>query len=131
MKKRFGIWIDHQQAFIFGADDKAIISMEVLTSEVEPHHHAGINSNEHATISNQMKHDERRNNELHKFVKKIVEKIHDGDEILIFGPSTAKTSLKKEIDGNKSMSKAMVTVTIADAMTENQMRESVRDFFAL
>lgn len=131
MKKRFGIWIDHNTAYIFSANEAAVTGMEMLTSEVEGHHHGGINSNEHETLSSQTKHDERRNNEIQKFMKDVLKKIHDGDEILIFGPGNAKNSLKNTIEDTKSMSKAQVTMNVADSMTENQMRQSVQDFFAL
>lgn len=131
MKKLYGIWIDHEKAFIFNADEEKVGSMEMIASTVEPHHHSGINSNEHTTLSDQSSHNERRNNEMHHFAKMIVEKIRDADEVLIFGPSTAKNALHEVIKENKSMSHVTVTVTVADKLTENQMRESVKDFFAL
>lgn len=131
MKKFYGIWIDHEKAFIFKADETKVLAMESLTSEVEPHHHSGINSDEHSTLSNQFQHNERRTNEMHRFTKLIMEKIHDADEILIFGPGTAKNALHTVLQDNKSMSHARVTLTVADKLTENQMRECVEDFFVL
>lgn len=131
MKKRYGVWIDHNSAHIFTADDTQITGSEILMSEVEAHHKGGINSSEHSTLSNQTSHDTRRNNETTKFAKEVMAKIHDGSEILIFGPSTTKNVLKNEIEDNKSMKNAIVTVNVADTMTENQMKQSVQDFFAL
>jgi stalled ribosome rescue protein Dom34 len=131
MKKLYGIWIDHNKAFVFKANEEGILSMENFVSEVEAHHHSGINNSEHSTLSDQSQHDKRRANEMLRFVKQIVTKVHDADEILIFGPSTAKKVLQDSIKENKSMSRVIVTVTVADKLTENQMRESVRDFFAL
>lgn len=130
MKKLYGIWIDHKKAYLFKADEEKIEAMETLTSEVEPHHHSGINDSEHVTLSDES-HNERRTNEMHKFVKQIIEKIHDADGILIFGPGTAKNALHTAIQETKSMGRSMVSVTTADKLTENQMRESVRDFFGL
>lgn len=131
MKKRYGIWIDHEKAFLFRVNAEKIESMEALTSEVQPRHHSGVNDNEHSTLSNQSKHNERRNNQLDHFMKEILQKIHDADEILIFGPANVKNTLHNTIKETKSMSRVLVTVTVADKLTENQMRESVRDFFAL
>lgn len=132
MKKQnlYGVWVDHAEAFICNYDGEEKISMKKIKSDVEGHHHSGINTNEHVTIANQHRHDNRRANELHGFLKEIIENIKDADEILVFGPSTAKYALEKELKKNKSLSLKLQEVDTADSMSENQMKAYVKEFFS-
>lgn len=53
------------------------------------------------------------------------------DEILLFGPTKAKTELKNHLLEDKSFSKKEIFVENADNMTDNQKLAFVRDFYSV
>ncbi len=130
MQKLYGVWIDHSHAYIIVANPNKVETLIKIESNVGPHHHSGV-AYEHLTITNQKKDDERRHHHMNHFLKEILGKIGDANEILIFGPSNAKYDLKHAIEKTKSMKKALLKMETADIMTENQLKAFVKEAFQL
>ncbi len=126
----YGIWIDHRQAFILKADKMADISMTHVKSDVEAHNHGG-ESEEHLSVVNQHRHEERRKNEMKAFTREIIKHIIDADEILIFGPGTAKFAFKNELEEHKVLAEKLKGVEGADQLTEAELKAFVKDYFKL
>lgn len=130
MYKFYGIWIDHAHAFVVQANKLGEITIEKFGSSVEGKNHGG-ETLEHFTIVNQNQHNERRHNELNAFCKELIKRVADADEIVIFGPSTAKFDLKKEIEEVKALSPKLKGTKTVDQMTEAEMKDFVKKFFDL
>lgn len=130
MKNLYAIWIDHSHALIVKADQNDVISVQPITSDVEAKHHSGV-TEEHLTIVNQHKHDERRNNQMHQFCKRLIETVSDADEIVVFGPGTAKHEFKNELEKNHALSGKLTAVETTDSMTENQLKAYAREVLEL
>ncbi len=122
----YGVWIDHAGAYILKATEEDVVSMEHIDSGVEPNHKTN-ESDEHVVRGNEKTDDNRRNEHMHKFAKQVIEKIKDGDEIAICGPSTAKFDLRREYEKNASLAKKVVAFEAADKMTENQLKAHLKD----
>lgn len=129
----YGIWLDHAHAFVVKTN-KLGDSMEIvkIDSSVPPHHHDGIDGGEHHTIVNQHKAGEIRKNEMRKFCKEIIEHLQNPDEIIVFGPGTAKNELKNHIEDNKSLASKLRKIETTDKMlTESDLKEEVKLLFNL
>ncbi len=131
MKNLYAIWIDHAHAFLVKADITNVLSVTPIGSDVEPHHHGGINTNEHVTIANQNKHNERRHNEMHDFCKTICAQLVNPDEIAIFGPGTAKNDLRNALEKMPNLASKLSQFETTDKMTENQLKAYVAKLFGL
>jgi hypothetical protein len=67
--------------------------------------------------------------QTHHFLKKLLTEIEDCDAVVLFGPAIMKTILEKEIKNNLNLIGQLVGVFDADSMTENQMVAWVKDFY--
>lgn len=126
----YGIWIDHRQAFVLKANKMGEMSVQTHHSEVSPKHH-GTQDQEHLTIVNQHKDEESRNNEMKAFSREIIKHIMDADEIVIFGPGTAKFAFKNELEDHKVLAEKLKGVEGADQLTEAELKTFVKDYFKL
>ncbi|MFA5792987.1 MAG: hypothetical protein WC897_03915 [Candidatus Gracilibacteria bacterium] len=130
MYKFYGIWIDHAHAFIVQANKLGEMTIEKFGSDVEGKNHGG-ETLEHFTIVNQNQHNERRHNELNAFCKELIKHVTDADELVIFGPSTAKFDLEKEVKEVKALAPKLKGVETTDKLSEAELKDFVKKFFAL
>ena len=65
-----------------------------------------------------------------KYYKELAKLIKNYDEVLLFGPTNAKTELSNILENDSSFSKIKIETKQADKMTENQERAFVRDYFS-
>lgn len=126
----YGIWIDHREAFIVESNLLGEMTVKRLSSQVEPKNHGG-ETFEHLTIVNQKQHEERRGNEMHTFCKEIIAELKNPDEILVFGPGTAKHDLANAIKDIKALADKLKEVETADHLTEAELKEFVKKSFGL
>ena len=73
------------------------------------------------------------NKEQHQrsdFYKKLGEEIRKYEDVLLFGPTEAKTELLNLLRADHLFEKIKITVRPADKMTENQQNAFVRDYFS-
>lgn len=126
MKKQTGIWIDTTKAVIITlAEGKE--SIVELKSDIENkvyHQQEGNKGdfvgNRH--INSEKRFDERKKQQTDQFLKEVIGKIKDHDEVYIFGPAEMKTKLKKKIEaGEVTLYGKLKSVETADNMTANQM----------
>ncbi len=126
-----GIWIDHARAFVIKSNKVAEMTIQHLQSEVEPHHKGGHDDGEHQTIVNQNRHNERRHNQMKAFSREVIKLLQDSDEIVIFGPGTAKNEFKNVLEENKGLSDKLKGLETADDCTEAQLKQFMKDYFHL
>ena len=126
-----GIWIDHAHATVIKANKLAEMTLQTFQSEVEQHHRGGHDDGEHQTIVNQQRHDERRHNQMKAFSQEIIKHIEGSDEIVIFGPSTAKHDLKNVLEGHTVLFGKLKGVETTDVLSEAELREYMKEYFHL
>lgn len=126
MTQFYGIWVDHAHAFIIKSDKGANMSIQEMESNVEPHHHSGIQSGEHQTLTNQHAHEERRKNQMKAFAKEIVKHVMNADELILFGPGTAKHEVKHEIEAHKNLAAKLKGVETTDKLAEHELKDFMK-----
>ena len=136
MKKQAGIWIDSSKAVIITFTDGGEFIFE-MKSDIENrvyHHKEGDKGTFMGThhIGNDQKFDERRQQQIEHFLKKVIEQIKDMDELYVFGPAEMKTKLKRKIEGSEiALLNKLKGVEAADNMTTNQMVAKVKEYYNL
>ena len=119
--KRLGIWMDHSTANLieFTDDKTAVIEVEAQVGEQdEP-----LNARDETMIQN------KDQNELSDFYKRISEVIKNYDEVLLFGPTRAKDELNNILKDDRHFDEVKIEIKPADNMTENQQQAFVKDHF--
>lgn len=121
--KNLGIWMDHSDAHL--------ISFNGEVSEI-------------TTISNPFNHDEkeealsRSENLMHNknqqhlnaFYQNLSSEIISCNNVLLFGPTDAKTELFNMLRQDLRYKDITVAVKQTDKMTDNQKKQVVRDYFS-
>jgi hypothetical protein len=134
MKRQTGIWIDSTKAIIVSLEGKKE-SITEIDSDIEnkshPHREGnkGTFSGEHHS-TNETQFDNRIKEQTNHYMDAIIDYVKKSDELYIFGPSGAKTELKKRISTENNIPpNKLKEVASADKMTINQIVDHVRDFF--
>lgn len=73
------------------------------------------------------------NKEQHQqadYYKRLGEVIKNYDEVLLFGPSNAKSELVNTLKSDHHFDKIKIEVMSAEKMTENQLHAFVKDYFS-
>ncbi|MBN1768288.1 MAG: hypothetical protein JW842_07220 [Prolixibacteraceae bacterium] len=120
-KTQLGIWMDHSVAHIMEYHKEAISSATLkaqIGEQDEP-----LNSLDESMIQN------KEQNQLSSFFKRISEVVKDYDEVLLFGPTDSKTELFNVLKIDRHFEKIKIEIKPADKMTDNQMQAFVKDYF--
>ncbi len=119
--RKLGVCMDHFSAhFIeFDAAHTAQKNGPVFYSE-EGSHHTGS--------SEQMKHN-REQHLITAYYKKIAEAIKDYSDIILFGPTDAKTELLNLIKSDAHFAHIKMNTASTDKMTENEQQAFVKNYF--
>ncbi len=64
------------------------------------------------------------------YFKAVSEKLRQYDEILVFGPGKAQEQLHNFLNADGHFKNKKITIGSADKLSDHQMIERVRDFFA-
>jgi ADP-heptose:LPS heptosyltransferase len=73
------------------------------------------------------------NNEQHEdaeYYKKLGETIKDYDEVILFGPTSAKMELYNILKSDHRFAKIKIETKQTDKMTESQLHSFVKDYFS-
>ena len=121
-EKKLGIWMDHASAHLieFKADhiEKKVIGLNFTHQEKEE----TLEKSEHLM----------HNKEQHRqaeYYKKLAEVIKNYENVILFGPTDAKTELFNSLKDNHLFSKIKIKIEETDKMTENQQQAFVRNYF--
>ncbi len=131
--KQIGIGIDKREAKIFHiVNGKEHV--DTITSNMEDFHVGGGSGTKFKGGPQDVKQDsrylERERHQLTEFFKNIVKFITDADAIVIFGPAQTGKKLSDELSEKYSrIYKKLNSIEKADKMTDNQIKEWVRDYF--
>jgi hypothetical protein len=124
IKKLLGIWMDHSIAHLMEFKNNMIVS-ETIEADSFVRDDEGINWRDESLIQNKEQID------LSNYFDKLIYVIKDYDEVLLFGPTEAKSELFNQIDTFHKLDMIKITMKTTDKMTENQRQAFVRDFFTV
>ena len=121
--KNLGIWMDHSTAHLM---ELTVDNIETKTLESKFTHvekEMSLGKSEHLM----------HNKEQHQhseYYKKLGEVIRNYEEVLLFGPTEAKSELLNILKADHRFAKIKIGVEQADKMTENQEHAFVREYFS-
>jgi hypothetical protein len=122
--KKLGIWMDHSIAHIMKVTNNTI-DASILE----------IGSSLPAREQNMGVHERQRHNkeqaEQSVFFKSLSDVIKDYEEVLLFGPTGAKTELLNLLKDNHHFDNIKIVIKSADKMTENQRHLFVKEYFKM
>ncbi len=120
--KRLGIWMDHSIAHLIEfANDSMVTRTIESESKIQE-------KEQHSSRDESLKRNKEQN--YHSaFYKKLSEVIKDYDEVVLFGPTSAKNELLNTIKDNHLFEKIKIEVKSADKMTQNEQHAFVEEYF--
>jgi len=119
--KKLGIWMDHSIAHIIELKNNSITSktIAVASSQGEKENIGKDESLRQNTEQDQ----------LSEFFKKLSTVIIDYQEVLLFGPTNAKTELHNLLKEDSHFKSIKIEVETTDNLTENQIQAYVKEHF--
>jgi len=105
-QNRYAVWVDKKKAMIYKFPFQGTPEFQELKSNVQTRpRYSGEETNKigmlGTTISQERKQQEKVNNSVHKFTKKIVGELKDSNAILIMGSGDTRYELQNEINKSK------------------------------
>jgi hypothetical protein len=120
--KRLGIWMDHSTANILELLSDTVISKTLESIPAFPE------QIENLRLDESLMHNKEQN-QYADFYKKLSSIINDYSEVLLFGPTDAKSELFNLLKNDRQFDKIKISVQPADNITDNQQKAFVKDFF--
>lgn len=120
-QKNLGIWMDHSTANLIDLNSKK--KSHSITSEFT------FDTKEDAlTRSESLMHNKRQ--QMHEaYYKDIANEILKYNNVLLFGPTNAKTELHNYLNKDLHFKTIKIAVASADKMTDNQQVAFVKNYF--
>ncbi|MES1185283.1 MAG: hypothetical protein ABUL60_15840 [Myxococcales bacterium] len=113
------VWLDHQEARIFGVDAEKLQAEQVTAPEHHIHRHPKGPTAEH----------EHPSDSAH-FFRHIATVLRDSDEVLVVGPSTAKLQFLRFLTKqDRGLEAKVVGVETVDHPTDRQLVAHARHYF--
>ncbi|MGV3509415.1 MAG: hypothetical protein ACO1N7_09015 [Sphingobacteriaceae bacterium] len=132
-EQRVGIWLDHEQAFIFQINEQHQYEMNTIQSGIDEKEQTFTGkkiSRFKRMFFNQDKEQRRRHQRLLKFFENIIHQVRNADYIYLFGPGNLKHELNHFIEkAGKRFALKVIAIDTADKMTAPQMVVQVKDYF--
>ena len=119
--KKLGVWMDHTLAHIIELKNNKIQSntIESLALQGGEQVFGEDESLKHNTEQDQ----------LSDFFKRISAVIKDYQEVILFGPTNAKTELYNSLKKDSHFNDIKIETETSDNLTENQMHAFVKEHF--
>lgn len=133
MTKQIGIWMDKREAKIISnqVDSEQLVTIKSNVEEFNPKGGSGTaEKGGPQDVVQDGKYLERQKHQLKGYFSEIASKLSDAESLVVFGPAETPQKFVDELENsNKALHKKIKGVKKADSMTENQLREWVREFF--
>ena len=136
-KKQTGIWLDYKEAFLVIMDEEK--GGEPELKHLRSHIEWGVPKGGSRSKTpygpqggvNERSFTDRRHHAEKAYFDAVIREIDPAtDELVLFGLAEAKYGLQNVIESIKHFHPKLVGVFPAEAMSENQLKAKVRDFFA-
>ena len=120
--KQLGIWMDHSIAFLIDVTNDTIVQSNIESEFTHDDKKFGLSKDE------KLMHIKEQHLQS-SYYKKLSDTIRQYQEVVLFGPTDAKTELLNLLKTNHLFENIKIKVEHADKMTENQMHAFVREYF--
>ena len=135
MKNSIGVWLDHATAKLIEiSSDKALIT--TIQSPYKKHIRIpGLSISKERFgpdfyYNLEYKIHNRKIHDLSSYYKDLINRLKGFDEIVLFGPTKAKTELYNLLIQNKHFSLKTISIESKDKMSEKQMTTFVKKYFS-
>jgi len=120
-KKKLGVWMDHTTAHIMEIENNAITSYSVESLSL-------LGEKQSFGKDESLKHNTEQD-QLSEFFKRLSAVIHDYSEVILFGPTNAKTELYNLLKEDSHFNNIKIDIETTDNLTKNQMHAFVKEHF--
>jgi hypothetical protein len=117
-----GIWMDHSNAFLMELKGDDIVTNIVISE-------SGHQEEEHRGTWHEKRIHTKEQHLQSIYYKKLGEIIRDYQEVVLFGPTDAKTELLNVLNTDHLFENIKIDVLQCDKMTETQMHTFVKEYF--
>lgn len=130
-----GVWMDHHQAHLIYQKSKGEYEIESMESSHDLHPRedgqeaTGATFGKNRESNNEYKKHNVEKNQLHEYYKTLKKVLEKYDEILLFGPTTAKEEFFNILFEDKAFNGKKIATEGADKMTKNQMIAFTKKYF--
>ena len=121
--KKLGIWIDHSSAHL-----TEFTTGPMKTKTIESDFTFQDRTQTLARSENVMHNKEQQRHS--EYYKKMGEEITNYQEVILFGPTDAKTELFNLLRADRRYEKIKIEVRQTDKMTEHQQHTFIREYFS-
>jgi hypothetical protein len=120
--KKLGVWMDHANAHLIEYTGNPEESRDIISkfSHEEKEHSIGE--------SEKLMHN-KENHSQSEYYKQIGAVIRNYDDVLLFGPTDAKTQLFNLLSADHHFAGIKIIVKPADKMNDQQQHSFIRDYF--
>jgi hypothetical protein len=122
--KKLGIWMDHSNAHLMEFENAASGSKTIEPSFTQLLKESGSNDSGEHIMHN------KEQQQQSAFFKELGEVIKKYGEVILFGPTDAKTELLNMLKKDHHFDKIKIDIRQADKMSENQQHAFVREYFS-
>lgn len=120
-QKRLGIWMDHSTANLIDLNSKKLCHS--IVSEFN------FDTKEEALSKSESGMHNKRQQMNEAYYKEIAGVILKYDNVLLFGPTNAKTELHNYLNTDLHFKDIKINTESADKMTDNEKNAFVKDYF--
>lgn len=120
--KQMGIWMDHSRAFVMEFSNDTIVENIVVSEFTQKEKELSLEKNE------RFMHNKEQQLQL-SYYKKLSEIIRNYEEIVLFGPTDAKSELLNILKTDHLFDNVKIEVVNADKMPANKMHDFVKAYF--
>jgi hypothetical protein len=134
MNNYAGLWIDHKKAVLVIVADgkeekKQILSNSEKNVRFSGGHHSKTPYGAYRG-SYESTQGRRFTNNINRFYDEVIERVHDSDSVLIFGPGEAKGEIEKRLKARKFPGQ-ILSIETADKMTDLEVSEKIHEHFRI
>jgi stalled ribosome rescue protein Dom34 len=122
--KKLGIWMDNSSAHLLTFTSSLIKTKVIESSNSDKENEQGTSKNEN-NMHNKEQHQQS------DYYKRISDEILHYDEVIIFGPTNAKSELVNILKADHRFAAIKLEVKQSDKMTENQEHAFVKEYFSI
>lgn len=120
--KSLGIWMDHSEAHLMALTGDSI-ETTIITSDSSHHNTESTSNSNENTMHNKENHSEA------SYYKSIGKIIREYDDVILFGPTTAKNELANILKDDHLYKDIKIEIKSSEKMSENQEHAFVKDYF--
>jgi hypothetical protein len=124
MKKNkcLGIWMDHSNAFLLELANETIVEKSIISEDKREEHENGFDRHE-------KKINTKEQHRKSEYYKKLSESIRNYNEVVLFGPTDAKSELLNLLHTDHLFENIKIDMLNSDKMTRQQMHVFVKEYF--